>query len=115
MTAWRLGAGEGPPLGGQGGPRRGWHRAETQGWPFSGPGQWPALQAGGRGWGRVADLDLELHLLLDADHLLRAAHLPDTLVARFHHLEQEGGHVRHPWQPAVSGHILQALRPQLRH
>lgn len=37
-------------------------------------------------------LDLELHLLLNADHLFRAAHLPDTLVTCLHHLE-EGGHV----------------------
>lgn len=89
-----MGAGEGPPLGGQGGTQWGWHHAETQAWPFSGPGQWPEPQAGGRGRGRVVDLDLELHLLLDADHLLRAAHLPDALVACFHHLEQEGRHIR---------------------
>lgn len=49
----------------------------------------------GMGWPRScqADLDLELHLLLDADHLFRAAHLPDTLVARLYHLA-EGGLVR---------------------
>lgn len=38
-------------------------------------------------------LDLKLHLLLDANHLFGAAHLPDALVACLYHLGQ-GGHIR---------------------
>lgn len=38
-------------------------------------------------------LDLKLHLLLDANHLFGAAHLPDALIACLYHLGQ-GGHVR---------------------
>lgn len=49
-------------------------------------------------------LDLELHLLLDANHLFGAAHLPDTLIACLYHLGQ-GGHVRSACQvfPATMG------------
>lgn len=48
-------------------------------------------------------LDLELHLLLNANHLLRATHLPDTLIACLHHLGQ-GTRVRSSSQvsPATS-------------
>ena len=31
-------------------------------------------------------LDLEFQFLLDADHLLCSAHLPDTFITCFHHL-----------------------------
>lgn len=42
-------------------------------------------------------LDLEFHLLLNANHLFRAAHLPDALIACLHHLRQ-GGRVRSSFQ-----------------
>ena len=51
--------------------------------------------AGTCGWA-WAHLDLKLHLLLNADHLLRAAHFPNALVACFYHLGREGGHIRPP-------------------
>ena len=76
------------------------------------PGQCQMLQAGRAGmgtgeWAR-AHLDLKLHLLLNADHLLRAAHFPDALVAGFYHLGQEGGPIRPPaasrLQPLPAAH-----------
>lgn len=51
-------------------------------------------------------LDLELHLLLNADHLFCAAHLPNALVACFYHLGQ-GGHVRLAYQDVPSYHCDQ--------
>lgn len=48
-------------------------------------------------------LDLELHLLLNANHLFRAAHLPDTLIACLYHLSQ-GGLVRPACQDVPSYH-----------
>lgn len=66
------------------------HRTERQGWPVNEPdwGQMPQASPAGLGTRSPvqAHLDLKLHLLLNTDHLLRAAHFPDTLIARFHHL-----------------------------